>query len=57
MRVKIITCDIFGNKCEDTIDKVVSITTIHRELFVLSKTYNYSKRYPIDNVEEIEVKI
>ena len=57
MRVKIISCDIFGNKYEHTIDKVVSITNNDRELFILSKTYNYSKRYPIDNVEEIEVKI
>lgn len=57
MRIKIISCDIFGNKYEHTIDKVISITTNDEELFILSKTYQYSKRYPIDNVEEIEVII
>ena len=57
MRVKIILCDIFGNKYKHTIDKVVSITTNDEEIFILSKTYNYSKRYPIDNVDKIEVII
>lgn len=57
MRVKINSGDVFGNEYEHVVEKAVAIITNDKELFVFSKNMDKSKRYPLENVDEIEVII
>ena len=57
MNVIIHSRDVFGNEYEHVVEKAVSIIAEDKELFVFSKNKDKSKRYPMENVEEIEVII